>query len=134
MASRGSRGLAIGQEFSAGRVIRAWTAGTLAWALLAAFPQPGWAGVLDFPEHALSRRSGLVIVQGTAANRSAQTLRRMTITVKFYDGDGRFLSFERALVHERHLPPQGRTTFEAAAPDDGRITDYTIHADYDMEE
>lgn len=76
---------------------------------------------------------GYKYVQGTIRNDGAKTIKIVTITVKFYDGSGKFLRFAQTFANPAYLLPDHEGFYEVSVPEDPNIKAYTIHADYEIE-
>jgi len=77
--------------------------------------------------------NGYKYVQGTIRNGGNKVIKVVTITVKFYDGAGKFLRFAQTFANPAYLLPGHEGFYEVSVPEDPNIKVHTIHADYELE-
>lgn len=77
--------------------------------------------------------NGYKYVQGTIRNGGDKVIKIVTITVKFYDGAGKFLRFAQTFANPAYLLPGHEGFYEVSVPQDPDIKVHTIHADYELE-
>jgi len=77
--------------------------------------------------------NGYKYVQGTIRNGGDKVIKVVTITVKFYDGAGKFLRFAQTFANPAYLLPGHEGFYEVSVPEDPDIKVHTIHADYELE-
>lgn len=92
------------------------------------------AADLVFVEDNSFLENGYKYVEGVVKNTGTKIIKIITITVKFYDKDRKFLRFTQAFANPAYLLPEHEGFFEICIPNDPEIRGYSIHADYDLEE
>ena len=91
------------------------------------------AADLIFVEDNSFSENGYKYVQGIIKNNGNRTIKIITITVKFYNKDGKFLRFAQCFANPVYLLPEHEGFYSVCVPDDQQIRGYSVHADYDLE-
>jgi hypothetical protein len=94
------------------------------------------AGAADlvFVEDNSFLENGYKYVEGVVKNTGTKIIKIITVTVKFYNKDRKFLRFAQTFANPAYLLPEQEGFFKICIPNDPEIKGYSIHADYDLEE
>ena len=77
--------------------------------------------------------NGYKYVQGIVKNEGTNTLKIITITVKFYNQTKEFLKFTQCFVKPAYLLPGHEGFYSVSVRSDPEIKGYSLHADYNLE-
>ena len=91
------------------------------------------AAALVFVEDNSFLENGYKYVQGIVKNGGTGTLKIITVTVKFYNQDKKFLKFIQCFVNPACLLPGQEGFYSVSVKDDPGIKGYSVHADYNLE-
>ena len=91
------------------------------------------AAALVFVEDNSFSENGYKYVQGVVKNESDNTLKVVTVTVKFYNQTKEFLKFAQCFVKPAYLLPGHEGFYSISVRNDPKIRGYSLHADYNLE-
>ncbi len=91
------------------------------------------AAALVFVEDNSFLENGYKYVQGIVKNEGTDTLKIITITVKFYNQTKEFLKFAQCFVKPAYLLPGHEGFYSVSVRNDPGIKGYSLHADYNLE-
>ncbi|NIQ38490.1 MAG: DUF2393 domain-containing protein [Proteobacteria bacterium] len=89
--------------------------------ILLAFSSTTFAADLQFTESNYFEENGSFMVMGFVKNISTNTIKDITITIKYYDKAGKFLRFETTSANPSILHPGEEANYRVAIPEDKRI-------------
>lgn len=96
-------------------------AGLVVALILLAFSSTTFAADLQFTEGNNFIENGSFMVMGFVKNVSNNTIKDISITIKYYDKAGKFLRFETTSAHPPLLHPGEEANYRVAIPEDKQI-------------